>query len=43
MPSAIADVIARSKEDLRARTEDTPYVCPLPPEVKPALDMSVSA
>jgi aminobenzoyl-glutamate utilization protein B len=37
------DVIARSKEDLRARTQDTPYVCPLPPEVKPALDMSVSA
>ncbi len=35
------DVIARSKEDLRARTQDTPYVCPLPPEVEaPALDMS---
>ena len=29
------DLIAQAKEDLRARTGDTPYVCPLPPEVKP--------
>ena len=37
------DVIAQSKEDIQGATEGTPYVCPLPPEVKPALDMSVSA
>ncbi len=34
-------IIAAAKDDLRARTSDTPYICPLPPEVKPALDMSV--
>ncbi|HEV2365001.1 MAG TPA: M20 family metallopeptidase [Caulobacteraceae bacterium] len=36
-----ADVIARAKADFRERTARTPYVCPLPPEVSPALDMSL--
>ncbi len=34
-------IIASARDDLRARTSDTPYICPLPPEVKPALDMSL--
>jgi aminobenzoyl-glutamate utilization protein B len=34
-------VIARAKDDYRARTTDTPYICPLPPDMKPVLDMSV--
>ncbi|SED10939.1 aminobenzoyl-glutamate utilization protein B [Rhizobiales bacterium GAS191] len=38
-----AEIIARAKQDLQARTEDTPYVCPLPADVRPALDMSRSA
>ena len=36
-------VIAESKQDLKARTGGTPYVCPLPAEVGPALDMSSTA
>src|SRR5262249_32463579 len=32
-------IVASAKDDYRSRTADTPYVCPLPPEVKPALDM----
>jgi aminobenzoyl-glutamate utilization protein B len=35
-----AGIIARAKADLQARTQDAPYVCPLPPDVRPALDMS---
>ena len=37
------NVIARAKDDLRTRTGGTPYVCPLPPDIGPALDMSMSA
>ncbi|HYZ00864.1 MAG TPA: M20 family metallopeptidase [Candidatus Binatia bacterium] len=33
-------LIERAKADLRDRTCATPYVCPLPPGVEPALDMS---
>src|ERR1044072_9478821 len=32
-----ASLIARAKADLRARHEVTPYVCPMPEEVKPPL------
>ena len=35
-----AGIIASAKADLKARTGDTPYVCPLPADVRPALDMS---
>jgi len=28
-------LIARAKADLKARTEETPYACPLPADVKP--------
>jgi len=35
-------VIAKAKDDLRERTSESPYVCPLPADVKPALDMSLS-
>jgi aminobenzoyl-glutamate utilization protein B len=34
------NIIARAKDDLRARTGGTPYICPLPPDIGPALDMS---
>jgi aminobenzoyl-glutamate utilization protein B len=34
-------IIASAKEDLRTRTARTPYVCPLPPDATPALDMSI--
>lgn len=34
------DLIAAAKEDLKRRTADTPYICPLPEAVGPALDMS---
>ena len=30
-------LIARAKADLKARTEVTPYVCPMPADVKPPL------
>jgi aminobenzoyl-glutamate utilization protein B len=30
-------LIARAKQDLKARTDVTPYDCPIPPEVKPPL------
>jgi len=33
-------VIDEAKADLRRRTGDRPYVCPLPPGSEPALDMS---
>jgi aminobenzoyl-glutamate utilization protein B len=33
-------LIERAKADLCGRTGATPYVCPLPPGVEPALDMS---
>jgi aminobenzoyl-glutamate utilization protein B len=32
-----ATLIVRAKEDLAARTRDTPYVCPIPDEVRPPL------
>jgi aminobenzoyl-glutamate utilization protein B len=37
---ALADptLIARAKADLRARTEATPYDCPLPKDVKPPIE-----
>jgi len=35
-------IIASAKADLRERTSEAPYVCPLPADVKPALDMSVN-
>jgi aminobenzoyl-glutamate utilization protein B len=33
-------VIEEARTDLRRRTADRPYVCPLPPGAEPALDMS---
>jgi aminobenzoyl-glutamate utilization protein B len=33
-------LIARAKEDHRARTAQTPYVCPIPADVTPPFDMS---
>jgi aminobenzoyl-glutamate utilization protein B len=33
-------LIARAKADLKARTEHAPYVCPLPPEIDPPIEMS---
>ncbi len=40
--AALADpaVIEQARADLRRRTRDRPYVCPLPAGVEPALDMS---
>jgi aminobenzoyl-glutamate utilization protein B len=40
---ALADerIIASARDDLRTRTAAAPYVCPLPPETRPALDMSL--
>src|SRR6201989_2865255 len=35
------DLIVAAKADLAKRTARTPYVCPVPPEVTPPLDMSV--
>ncbi|MEI8144774.1 MAG: amidohydrolase, partial [Alphaproteobacteria bacterium] len=39
---AFADpsLIAAAKADLAARTAKTPYICPIPPDVAPPLDMS---
>ncbi|PWC30571.1 M20 family metallopeptidase [Teichococcus aestuarii] len=34
-------LIARAKADHAARTEATPYVCPLPPELKPPVKMAM--
>src|SRR5262252_452975 len=34
-------LVADAKADLRRRTGDQPYVCPLPPGAEPALNMSV--
>jgi aminobenzoyl-glutamate utilization protein B len=36
------DLIAAAQADLRKRTARTPYVCPLPDEVSPPLNMSVA-
>jgi len=36
-------LIARAKADLKARTKDQPYVCPLPKDVDPPKDMSLVA
>lgn len=33
-------LIARAKADYQARTAKTPYVCPLPPDVEPPIQMS---
>lgn len=33
------DLIAAAKEDLRRRTEKTPYTCPLPADLMPPLEM----
>jgi aminobenzoyl-glutamate utilization protein B len=35
-----AALIEEARADLRRRTADRPYVCPLPPGAEPALDMS---
>ena len=35
-------LIPRAKADLAARTRDHPYVCPIPTDVKPPLDMSAA-
>ena len=35
------ELLARAKADHAARTRDTPYVCPLDAEVKPALNMAL--
>ena len=34
-------LIAAAKADLKQRTARTPYVCPMPHNVAPPLDMSV--
>lgn len=34
---------ARAKADHDARLKDTPYVCPLPPDVEPPIEMSKAA
>jgi aminobenzoyl-glutamate utilization protein B len=41
---AIADpaLIARAKADLAARTKAQPYVCPIPADAKPPLDMAAA-
>ncbi|MBC5766454.1 M20 family metallopeptidase [Ramlibacter albus] len=36
-------LLARAKADYAARTAKTPYVCPIPDDVQPALDMSLQA
>jgi aminobenzoyl-glutamate utilization protein B len=35
------DLIVAAKADLAKRTARTPYVCPVPSEVSPPLDMSM--
>jgi aminobenzoyl-glutamate utilization protein B len=35
------DLIAAARADLEKRTARTPYVCPLPDQVAPPLDMSL--
>jgi aminobenzoyl-glutamate utilization protein B len=35
-------LIASAKADLAARTEEHPYVCPIPTDVKPPLDMAAA-
>ena len=39
LADALSDqaLIARAKADLKARTDVTPYVCPMPADVKPPL------
>jgi aminobenzoyl-glutamate utilization protein B len=34
-------IIASAKADFAARTSETPYICPLPADMEPVLDMSV--
>jgi len=36
-------LVARAKADHQARVRDTPYVCPLPPDVEPPIEMSKAA
>jgi aminobenzoyl-glutamate utilization protein B len=36
-------LLARAKADHQARVKDTPYVCPLPPDIEPPIDMSKAA
>jgi aminobenzoyl-glutamate utilization protein B len=36
-------LVARAKADHEARTDATPYVCPLPPDVKPPIEARVDA
>jgi len=36
-------LLARAKADHQTRVTDTPYVCPLPPDVEPPIEMSKAA
>ncbi len=36
-------LLARAKADHQARVTDTPYVCPLPPDITPPIEMSQAA
>jgi aminobenzoyl-glutamate utilization protein B len=36
-------LVARAKAEHEARLRDTPYVCPLPPDVEPPIEMSKAA
>ena len=37
---AAPELVARARDEHAARVGKTPYVCPLPPDAKPALKMS---
>ncbi|MBV8457453.1 MAG: amidohydrolase [Acetobacteraceae bacterium] len=36
-------LLARAKADHAARTKDTPYICPIPPDIEPPIEMSKAA
>lgn len=36
-------LLVRAKADHAARTKDTPYVCPIPPDIDPPIEMSKAA
>jgi aminobenzoyl-glutamate utilization protein B len=36
-------LLARAKADHQERVKDTPYVCPLPPDIEPPIEMSKAA
>jgi aminobenzoyl-glutamate utilization protein B len=35
-------LIGRAKADLAARTKEHPYICPIPADAKPPLDMAAA-